>query len=320
MNIPKMDILELLSDKKYVSGKTLGSALNISRAAVHKRINTLKKSGYTIETSVKGYKLVKTGDIINEFEILSKINKSVKIRGSVLHYAKIDSTQTKIKELAAENAAEGTIVAAEQQSGGYGRMKRHWSSAKGGLWFSLLLKPRMRPDETSKLALITAIALNRVLEKQYNIKSSVKWPNDILVKDKKISGIIVEMSAEQDMVNWVAAGIGINVNNILPGELKKISTTMKEILNKNIDRASLLGYFINEFDILYSDFQKNGFESYVKEYNSKTAYNGDSVTVDTGFETVKGINKGVDKHGKLIIDTKNGIVQIISGTLRKNNG
>ncbi|MDR1695886.1 MAG: biotin--[acetyl-CoA-carboxylase] ligase [Endomicrobium sp.] len=312
-----MNILKLLSEKEYVSGKTLGSALEISRAAVHKRVNALKKNGYKIDASPKGYKLVKTGGIVNEFEILSKISRPVKICKRVLHFKKIDSTQTKIKQMAAENAGEGVVVIADEQSGGYGRMKRRWSSAKGGLWFSLLLKPRIRPDEAPKLALVAAVALNRVLEKKYKIKSSVKWPNDILAGGKKISGIIIEMSAEQDMVNWAAAGIGINANNVLPKELRASSVSIKEILNENIDRAALLAHFIEEFDALYGDFQKNGFTNYAGEYNSKAAFTGSPVTVDTGFEIIKGINKGADKDGKLMLDTGNGIIKITSGTLRK---
>ncbi|MCL2390862.1 MAG: biotin--[acetyl-CoA-carboxylase] ligase, partial [Endomicrobia bacterium] len=313
-----MNILKLLSEKEYVSGKTLGNTLKVSRAAVHKRVNTLRENGYKIETSPKGYKFVKTGDIVNEFEILSKINKPVKICKSVLHYKKIDSTQTKIKQMAAENAGEGIVVVADEQSSGYGRMKRVWSSGKGGLWFSLLLKPRIRPDEAPKLALVAAIALNKVLEREYKIKSSVKWPNDILVDEKKISGILMEMSAEQDVINWVAVGIGINVNNVLPKELKIISASMKEILNKNTDRAALLARFLEKFDSLYRGFQKNGFANYAREYNSKTAFKSGFVTVETGFEIIKGVNKGIDKDGKLMLGTKDGIIKITSGTLRKD--
>jgi BirA family biotin operon repressor/biotin-[acetyl-CoA-carboxylase] ligase len=193
-----------------------------------------------------------------------------------------------------------------------------WNSNAGGLWFSILLKPVMRPDESSKLSLLFSIALNRILEKRYEISSEIKWPNDILIYGKKVAGIIIEISVEQNIINWVAAGIGVNINNSLPEDLKNISISIKWVLKRKIDRAKFLAAFLMEFESLYSNFRRDGFEQFLEEYNSKVAYKDALVTVDIGYdETITGKNLGIDESGRLIIETENKLEKIISGTLRR---
>lgn len=313
-----MRIIEALSEEKYISGSEIGKLLGISRAAVHKQINSLKKSGYTIETSPKGYKLIKNEDVFNEFEIMSCLNEPLSASKNINYFHTVDSTQTKIKQLAESGCPESTVVIAGVQTDGYGRMKKEWSSGEGGLWFSLLLRPRIRPDEAAKLALIIGIALNRVLERQYRIKTEIKWPNDLLFDNKKICGIIIEMSAEQDMVNWIAAGIGINVNNILPEGLKGITETISNILNKTVSRAKLLSAFLTEFDSVYKEFNEHGLGIFTDEFNGKAAYMGCDITIDNGYDIITGVNLGIDDSGKLKIKTNNGTVEAVSGTLRRS--
>ncbi|AKL97914.1 biotin--[acetyl-CoA-carboxylase] ligase [Endomicrobium proavitum] len=312
-----MKVLNLLSDKKYLSGKNLAEALSISRAAVHKQINTLKRNGYVIESSPKGYKLCAKDDVLSEQELLLAVKKPLGIFKKLLYYKKINSTQTKLKTIADAVAREGVIVCADVQTGGYGRMKREWSSSNGGLWFSMLLKPALRPDEVSKLALIISLALNRVFKQKYGVKTNIKWPNDILFKGRKASGILVDMSAEQDIVNWVVAGIGINVNNVLPKELKNISVSLGEILNKFVGRAQLLAQFLCVFDEIYAAFKKSGFKIFVKEYNDNIVFINESIKIDTGFDIIEGVNLGIDGDGKLILKTPKGLEKITAGTVVK---
>lgn len=310
-------VLGLLSKTRYVSGNEIGKKLNISRAAVHKQINSLKNNGYIIESSRKGYKLLKSDDILNKKEISSLLFFSKLIK-NVIFYKKITSTQIKIKEGAERNLYDKTLIIAQEQTSAYGRMKREWSSQNGGLWFSFLLAPKIRPDEISKLSLVAGMAINRVLKEFYLTDSKIKWTNDILIDNKKIAGILIEISAEQDKVNWVAVGIGINLNNDLPENLTHISTSLKKVLKRNVSRKEFLGLFIKTFENLYFDFQKNGFSKFFKEYNKNIAYMNLPVKVDTGFDIIKGVNKGVDEEGKLILKNNNKTLKIISGTLRED--
>ncbi|MDR2399126.1 MAG: biotin--[acetyl-CoA-carboxylase] ligase [Endomicrobium sp.] len=312
-----MNILEILKSKEVVSGNSIGRLLGISRAAVHKQINVLKRIGYTINSSHKGYVLINDKVLFNEYEIECNLKRSLKICKILKYYKELASTQTSVKKLAERNFDEGIIVIAEKQTNAYGRIKRMWNSNEGGLWFSILLKPLIRPEELSKVSLILSIALNRTL-KEYKVDSEIKWPNDVLVNGKKIAGILVEMSAQQDRIDWLVVGIGININNTLPKELKNISISLKEVLEKETDRSAFLASFLINFENIYDDFQNKCFSFFADEYNDKLAYKNKSITIDDGYNVVFGINLGIDKDGKLIVKTTNGVEKIISGTLRLN--
>jgi BirA family biotin operon repressor/biotin-[acetyl-CoA-carboxylase] ligase len=312
-----MNILEILKSKKIVSGNAIGEALEISRATVHKQINALKQIGYKIKSSSKGYVLTNDKNLFNEYEIESKLKKPLKICKTIKYYKQLQSTQTAVKKIARKNFEEGFIIVAEKQTNSYGRIKRTWSSNAGGLWFSILLKPSIRPDEAPKLTLILSIALKRTL-KEYKVDSEIKWPNDVFVNGRKIAGVLVEMSAEQDRINWIVAGIGININNKLPEKFADISISLKEVLGREVDRAEFLAEFLAKTEDIYNDFCNIGFGMFVEEYNWNIAYKNKIVTIDDGYNNiVSGVNLGIDKDGRLIVNTKVGLKKIISGTLRK---
>jgi BirA family biotin operon repressor/biotin-[acetyl-CoA-carboxylase] ligase len=312
-----MNILEILKSKEFVSGNTISRLLGISRAAVHKQINVLKQIGYTINSSPKGYAFINDKVLFNEYEVECNLKRSLKVCRILKYYKELTSTQTSVKKLAEKNFNEGIIVIAEKQTNAYGRIKRAWNSNEGGLWFSILLKPLIRPEESSKVALILSIALSRTL-KEYKVDSKIKWSNDVLVNGKKIAGILVEMSAEQDRIDWLVVGIGININNTLPKELKNVSISLKEVLGKEIDRAVFLASFLINFENIYDDSQNKGFSFFAEEYNNKLAYKNKAVIIDDGYNIISCINLGIDKDGKLIVKTTNGLEKIISGTLRLN--
>ena len=311
-----MNFLKLLSGKTYISGKELGEKLSISRAAVHKRINTLKRNGYAIETSPKGYKLVGKADVFNEKELISRLDNNLKVFSKLLHYKKINSTQDKLKKIALKSVNEGIVVVADEQSAGRGRLQKKWSANKGGLWFSLLLKPSVAPEAVSRVALLVSVVLNKVFEDNYGIKTQIKWPNDVLFNGKKLVGILIEMSAEQDKVNWLAAGIGININNKVAKELEGITSSLGEITGKIIPRAEVLALFLNEFNKAYLKFQKEGFKPFKDFYNKKAAFIGQKIKVSIGTDEFIGISLGIDEDGKLLVKTANGIEKIISATIR----
>ncbi|MDR3071723.1 MAG: biotin--[acetyl-CoA-carboxylase] ligase [Endomicrobium sp.] len=310
-----MNVLKILKTRETVSASTVCEVLEISRASVHKQINALKKIGYKIKSSTKGYSLAENKSFFNEHEIESELEKSLSVCKTLKYYNELPSTQTTVKTLAVNGFKEGVVVVAEKQTNGYGRIKRAWSSNSGGLWFSILLNPSMRLDEVSKMALLISIAFDMTL-KQYNVISEIKWPNDILINGKKLAGIIIEMSAEQNKINWVVAGVGININNKLPKKLEGIAVSLKNVLGQSVDRSKFLVKFLTIFDDVYVNFQVNGFRQFVEEYNNKMAYKGEHVSIDDGYSIITGINLGVDDSGRLIIDTGQKLEKIISGTLR----
>jgi len=252
----------------------------------------------------------------NEFYSEYEIEMDSKRRFSIRYYKELESTQIVIKELAEKGLDEGIVVIAKKQTGGYGRDKKKWVSNVGGLWFSILLKPLIQPNEISKLTLLLGIMLGRVFEKKYNINSEIKWPNDVLISGKKIVGIITEISVKQNKTNWVAAGIGVNINNSLPKYLENISISLKDVLKRKISRLEFISAFFNEFEDLYFDFKKNGFRNFLKEYNDKIAYKNRNIVVDNGYCVITGKNLGIDESGRLIVKTENKLEKIVSGTVR----
>ncbi|MDR1926452.1 MAG: biotin--[acetyl-CoA-carboxylase] ligase [Endomicrobium sp.] len=260
---------------------------------------------------------MKGKSLFNEYEIKANIRRQLSICKTIKCYKEIASTQTAVKKLAEKGFDEGIIIVSERQTKGYGRINRTWNSNVGGLWFSMLLKPLIRPDEVPKLTLLLSIALNRILERNYKVISQIKWPNDVIIYGKKIAGIIVEISAEQGATNWIVSGIGININNELPEDLKDTAISLKDILGTETDMAEFMAVFLIEFEKLYLDFQKNGFTQFLKEYNDKIAYKNELITIDNCCSVTIGKNFGIDEDGKLIVKTNNGFEKMMSGTLRK---
>jgi BirA family biotin operon repressor/biotin-[acetyl-CoA-carboxylase] ligase len=236
------------------------------------------------------------------------------------HYYEVDSTQPIAKEFATKGADEGLIIMATKQKSGYGRIKRVWSSNIGGLFASIILRPKIHPKDASKLALLSGIALNITLC-EYKVDSNIKWPNDLIVNNKKIAGVLIEMAAQSDRVDWIVVGIGMNINNELPSDLCDIAITLKNVLKKDINSFEFLTILLRNFEKLYISFKKEGFSQFVDLYNSKIAYKNERVKINTNDEinssVICGTNIGIDEDGMIVIDTGNGFEKLISGTLRK---
>lgn len=288
----------------------------ISKMAIYNKIKKLKRPEYNIRSCIKEFKLVKDAALPNEYEIKLKLGKPFSVCKIIKYYKELPSSQATTKVLAQMGFDEGTVVIVEKQTDGYGRIKKTWSSNPGGLWFSILLKPPLTPQESTKLALILSIAIKQTLH-SYNVISKIKWPNDILVNNKKIAGVITEMSAEQNTLNWIVVGIGININNKLPKELKNAAVSLKETINECVDRTEFIFKFLINFEKLYAVFIKKGLSPFLKEYNDNLLYMGKPVTINTGCNTVTGINLGIDENGMLTLQVKGTLKKIISGTLRE---
>lgn len=247
---------ELKNAEDYISGEALSSILNISRAAIWKHIKNLKSKGYLIEgVSNKGYKLISSPDLINKSELLSLIKTSI-LGKNIIYFDDIDSTNIKGKELAQKDIEDGSLIIAEKQTLGNGRFNRKWVSPSGGLWFSLVLRPNIPPTEAPKITQIAAAAIYKTLS-DFNIDTTIKWPNDIHITDKKLCGILAEMKCDMDQVHYLILGIGINVNideNDFDESVKSIATSLKIQFNKPFNRNEILSKFLNHFETLYNKF------------------------------------------------------------------
>lgn len=224
-------LLMLLLSKKgtFISGEELSKEYGVTRSAIWKQINVLRDMGYIIRSSPRlGYMIDKSPDLLIPEEIWSKNNLTV-LGNKIYYYSVIGSTNEAAKKLAQEGTPHGTLLIAERQEKARGRMGRAWSSPHGGIWLSIILRPNLAPQEAPKLTMMTAVAVTEAIIEKTGINARIKWPNDILIDGEKACGILTEMSAEMDAVNYVIVGIGINVNNEdFPSELKNKSICLKQ--------------------------------------------------------------------------------------------
>ena len=250
---------ELKKAENYISGEYLSSTLNVSRTAIWKHIKNLKSKGYIIDgISNKGYKLTSSPDLLNKSELLPLIKTSI-IGKNIIHFHDIDSTNIKAKELAQKGIEDGSIIIAEKQTLGSGRFNRKWVSPSGGLWFTLVLRPTIPPTEAPKITQIAAASIYKTL-RDFNINTTIKWPNDILLNDKKLCGILAEMKCDMDSVHYLILGIGMNINideSDFDENLKSIATSLKLQYNKQFERSEILAGFLNHFETLYNKFLYN---------------------------------------------------------------
>lgn len=320
----KYKILEKLKQgEDFISGQEISKEFHITRAAIWKYINILREEGYNIESvPSKGYRLVALPDILSYEEIKEYLNTDFMGR-NIHHFNSIDSTNSKAKEIALDEK-EGTVLIAEEQTEGKGRMGRSWVSPKGkGIWMSIILKPNVEPMKVPKLTLVGAAAVYKALENM-GIKAQIKWPNDVLIDGKKICGILTEMSGELNMVNYVIMGIGINVNldeGDFPEELKDKATSLKISTGKEISRKELTANILNEFEKLYLKFkEEDNIEEVLKISRENSILLGEEVRIIRGNNIKIGKAIDINDNGELVVEVGDKVEKIISGevSLRAN--
>lgn len=306
----KEKILRMLKETEgYVSGQEICELLGVSRTAVWKNINQLKEEGYEIEAvQNRGYILKQTADSLSEFEIKSEINGCEWFAGDIYFYHEIGSTNDECKKLAEEGAKHGTLVVAEKQTKGKGRRGRSWESPKGtGIWMTLLLRPDIEPYNSSGLTLVTAMAINKAVQEITGLDAKIKWPNDIVVNGKKVTGILTEMSAQPEMINYIVIGIGINVNTEeFPEDIAKTASSLKIESGKTIKRSSIIALFGKYFEQYYAKYIKTQDMSFlIDEYNKELINVDRQIKVLAKENSYTGIAKGINRHGELIVETEN---------------
>lgn len=296
----------LLETEGYVSGQELCERFGVSRTAVWKAINQLKKDGYEIEAvQNRGYRIVGAPDILSENE-LSSIRKTDWIGKKIYYYDETDSTNVRASRLAEEGAEHGTLVVADQQDAGKGRRGRGWSSLPGtGIFMTLILKPELNPSNASMLTLVAAMAVAKGITRCTGMEAKIKWPNDIVINGKKVVGILTEMSAQMDYVNHIVVGVGINVNNeSFPEEIAQNATSLLLQSGKRVNRAALIEAVWEEFEHYYDRFMAyQDLRDLRKEYDASLANKGQKVRVLDPKEPFEGVAQGITDRGELIVDT-----------------
>jgi len=318
------DILKFLREKEYVSGEVLAKKLDISRVAVWKQIQKLKDMEYKITSDQNlGYCLISRPDLLIPQEVQRGLSTTY-IGKKIYYFPELESTNIAAKEKAlhrAEGMSEGTLIIAERQSAGKGRLGREWFSPAGGIWLSIILYPQLSPSYISRITLMTAVATVKALENYTLIKPKIKWPNDILINEKKVCGILTEISAELDIINWLVVGIGINVNidhREFPEDIQENTISLKEVSGEEVLRVKLAQTFLQEFEKYYDKLKRKEFPSILKEWKLYSHTLGKKIRVDMGERIITGEAIDINEEGALILKKEDGeLIKIISGTILK---
>lgn len=301
-----------------VSGTELSQTLGISRAAIWARIEELRSLGYDISASPhQGYRLLAVPDALHADDLLSLLPGHPVIGRDIRVFEQTDSTNDVVEKLALDGVREGVVVFAESQSKGRGRLGRKWlSPPRKGLWFSILLRPNLAPQAVTQLTIAAATALVRAIQRQTHLAPEIKWPNDILIRGKKVAGILTELRAELDHVKYVILGAGVDVNLTaadLPPELRKTATSLKIESGQAVSRAELAVAILQELDADYARICRNQFPSVANEWEEKCTTLGRRVSIRVGERVIQGMAESLDDDGALLLRTEHGHLERIVG-------
>ncbi len=308
----------LRNSNDYLSGDIISSKLGISRTAVWKYINQLEQKGYGVsKIKGKGYKLTNTPDKLYSWEITRYIDNKNSFVREIIYQDNIQSTNSYAFKLALAGRPEGTCVIAETQQGGKGRLNRVWFSPPGkNLYLSVILKPQIHPSRIYPVTFLSSLAVYDTIKMITGISPTLKWPNDVLINEKKVCGTLIELSTEADMVGFVIVGIGLNINmkaNEIDDTIKNKATSLYIETKKIFERASVCGMLLSNFDKYYSVFRKAGEQEICNIWEKTAQIKGKQLEINQMGEIYKGIAQGVDSSGAIILDIKGQKKRIIAG-------
>jgi BirA family transcriptional regulator, biotin operon repressor / biotin---[acetyl-CoA-carboxylase] ligase len=310
-------LLHMLAENEgeFVSGQQISANLNCSRTAIWKHISELRKSGYSIEAVQKrGYRLLTSPDLVTAEEVSLYTGEGT-FGKKVTYKTSVKSTQEIAHTLAREGAVEGSIVIADEQTGGRGRLGRAWQSPSGtGIWMSLILRPEIPLQKAPQLTLLIAVAASRAIEKVTGLEAAIKWPNDLLIKGKKVAGILTELQAEADSIHSVIVGIGMNVNQEkkhFSEEISEIATSLAIEGGKNYKRAEIAGAVLQEIENLYRSYLDKGFAVIKLLWEARAYSLGKRITARSVTGSITGYAKGITDEGVLLLEDDNGEIHSI---------
>ncbi len=308
-------IIQFLKESDgYISGEEISQRLKMSRAAIWKYMQELRALGYEI-TAVPhlGYRLVMSPDKLLSYEILSGLGTKI-IGRNIIVMDTVTSTMDEAFRLGMENCTEGTVVCAEAQSKGRGRLGRGWTSPKAkGLYFSFVLRPSLPLNQLAQLTLMSAVALAEAIEGISHLKPLIKWPNDILVGDQKLAGILTELRAESDQVQFVVVGIGLNVNTS-SGQLVPGASSLKVAEGHSFNRTQVFQEILRSLEKGYLKLLRHEFSQVMEEWKKRSATLNKWVRITDPTGTIEGEAIDLDEDGALLIRKDNGL------TVKKSAG
>ncbi len=313
----KEEILRLLQETDgFLSGQEISERFGVSRTSIWKAIRQLEDAGYEIEAvRNKGYRLsfepdFLTADLVEDSLDTKWAGHPTQVLDTV------DSTNNEVKRQAEAGAGNGLLVIGEQQSAGRGRRGRTWESPKGsGIFMSLLLKPDIAPGHASMLTLVMGLAVRDALEQMGVPDVQIKWPNDIICSGKKICGILTEMSAQMDYINYIVVGVGINVHNHdFPAEVEQVATSVLQQTGRRICRAKLVAECMAQFEKYYAVFLKTeDLSGLLDLYQSHLVNCEQKVRVSDLKADYTGIARGINAEGELLVETGDGLKYVSAG-------
>lgn len=306
---------------EYLSGQDLSDVLRISRVAVWKHIKKIKELGYTIESKQKlGYRLIANTGLLLPWEITQNLKTKI-IGNEVYYFDSIKSTQEYAVKIASNSKNNGTVIIAQQQTGGKGRDGRKWISPKGGIWLSIILQPRFDISVITLFPIASSLALSMAIEKCFDIKPELKWPNDITIKGKKVAGMLVDASLESNRIESIVLGVGINFDV----DVKKIEKDLKNNFNfygatslKNLKKDSnaveLIQTFLVELEEIINLLNTGQIKKIVKEWTQRSSTIGKIIEIMTKEGKIKGRAVKIDEDGALIVSNKK-TTRILAGDI-----
>ena len=280
--------------------------------------------GYLIEGEPRrGYRLLAAPDKLLAEEILYRLETNI-LRGPICHFETTVSTNDMAKTLGAQGAPEGTLVVAETQSAGRGRLGRSWHSPPGaGIYASLLLRPPLPPAELPQITLSAAVSVVRALTRSVGVTPGIKWPNDLILRGKKLGGILTEMETESDQIRYLVVGLGLNINNPdFPKELSSTATSLFREEGRSFPRVPILKTWLEEMEAIYLRFLARSFQEILEEWKQHSLTLGKYVAVRQGTQHLEGLALEVAADGALLLETARGeVIKVTSGEIAlESNG
>jgi BirA family biotin operon repressor/biotin-[acetyl-CoA-carboxylase] ligase len=309
-------ILNLLKNRDtFVSGQEISAGLGITRAAVWKKISGLRQKGFVIEAiPSKGYRLISAPDLAVDY--LLPLIKGALWKELLVHDT-VDSTNDLAMSLASkESIIPGTVIIADRQTRGKGRLGRIWESPGGmNIYMSLVIRPELAPRDATMLTVLAAVAGVCTIQKTGNIPVTIKWPNDLVIADKKLGGILTEVRADPDRINLAVIGIGINVNMLpadFPEELRSIATSVRSAAGHPAARNDIIIQLLREFEHWYGILTTEGKGPLLHAWRKVSSTLGRKVRIALGKKTISGIAEDIDDNGMLLIKMQSGEYRNVS--------
>lgn len=304
-------VLMLKSRGMYITREEMSRELGLSASGLDGAIEGLRSRGYRIdEVPGQGFRLVDVPGILDDCELKTALSTGIMGRG-IFPFGQVSSTNDVAFSLARSGSPEGTLVIAEEQTRGKGRLGRAWHSPPGlGLWFSIILRPEIAAYESATVSLGVALAVAGVLRDAYGIDARIKWPNDVLVGRRKICGILTEAEFRGGNVEFVVVGAGINVLHEatdFPGELRTIATSIAMESGAEVNRVDVLSRVLGEVEEKYGRLCRNGFADVRREILPLSSLMGKMVRVEGGNGITEGVAVDIDETGALVLRRENGL-------------